>query len=154
DRLGAGDADALFDSAQRTFGQPDWEEQVLRRSNLETVFLTNEFDDPLEGFDTARYVPCLRTDALVFQLEQPEGRQWLARAGGVEVGDGRTLRAAVRALFEHFRARGARACAISLPPQFRLAAGQDWRRPEAVFWVLAEHCREFGLPFDLMIGVN
>src|SRR5262249_2590515 len=23
-----------------------------------------------------------------------------------------------------------------------------------VFWMLAEHCREFGLPFDLMIGVN
>ena len=23
-----------------------------------------------------------------------------------------------------------------------------------VFWMLAEHCREFRLPFDLMIGVN
>ena len=23
-----------------------------------------------------------------------------------------------------------------------------------VFWMLAEHCREFKLPFDLMIGVN
>jgi glucuronate isomerase len=24
----------------------------------------------------------------------------------------------------------------------------------AVFWALAEHCREFHLPFDLMVGVN
>ena len=23
-----------------------------------------------------------------------------------------------------------------------------------MFWTIAEHCREFGLPFDLMIGVN
>jgi glucuronate isomerase len=63
-------------------------------------------------------------------------------------------------------ARGAKACAISLPPDFEpvrhdaeylyeqiqfhgyqdIAAG--------VFWMLAENCREFGLPFDLMIGVN
>lgn len=26
--------------------------------------------------------------------------------------------------------------------------------PAGIFWLLAEHCREFGLPFDLMIGVN
>src|SRR5215468_1546516 len=66
DRLSAADAGALFDAAERLMAQSDWEEQVLRRSNLEMVFLTNEFDDPLEGFDTARYVPCLRTDTLVF----------------------------------------------------------------------------------------
>ena len=46
-----------------------------------TVFLTNEFDDPLEGFDTNTYVPCLRTDTLVFQLDKPETRRRLARAG-------------------------------------------------------------------------
>src|SRR5262245_4841975 len=40
ERLGAAEADALWDAAERVFGQPDWEEQVLRRSNLEKVFLT------------------------------------------------------------------------------------------------------------------
>src|SRR5580698_9267315 len=33
DRVRAADADALFDRALATFGQPDWEDQVLRRSN-------------------------------------------------------------------------------------------------------------------------
>src|SRR5215471_3973580 len=47
-RLTPADADPLFDAAERVMSQPDWEEQVLRRSNLEKVFLTNEFDDPLE----------------------------------------------------------------------------------------------------------
>jgi glucuronate isomerase len=155
ERLSANDADSLCDAADRLMAQPDWEEQVLRRTNLEAVFLTNEFDDPLEGFDTRRYVPCLRTDALVFQLDQPAVRARLARATGVEAGDGQSLKAAVGKLFEHFTRKGARACAISLPPSFQPHPGDgNWAGPESVFWLLAECCREHRLPFDLMIGVN
>jgi glucuronate isomerase len=150
--LTAADADALYDAAERIMTLPDWETQVLKRSNLERVFLTNEFDDPLTGFDTNRYVPCLRTDALVFQLDQLEVRQRLAKATGVEAGDPTSLRKSVTKLFEHFTRRGARACAISLPPDFQPLP--DKPGPSQVFWMLAEHCREFALPFDLMIGVN
>jgi glucuronate isomerase len=154
DHVTAADCDWLCDVAERVFGQPDWEEQVFRRTNLNSIFLTNEFDDPLTGFDTKRYVPCLRTDALVFQMEQPEIRWRLAKATGVEVGDQASLRQAFRKLFERFTAKGARACAISLPPNFqpRLSAEGDERY--FTFWMLAELCREFRLPFDLMIGVN
>src|SRR5262245_44103734 len=148
--LRAADADALFDAAERVMAQPDWEEQVLRRSNLEKVFLTNEFDDPLTGFDTTRYVPCLRTDALVFQLDQPEVRRRLAQATGVEGNPAK----AIRKLFEHFVGKGAKACAISLPPDFAPARRRVEDGRDGIFWSLAEHCREFGLPFDLMIGVN
>jgi glucuronate isomerase len=154
ERVTTADADALWDAAERVFGQPDWESQVLRRSNLEKVFLTNDFDDPLTGFDPTRYVPCLRTDALVFQWREPEIKERLGRATGIEAGDAHTLRSAIRRLFERFVAKGAKACAISLPPTFTPAASSDVRHPHFVFWMLAEHCREFGLPFDLMIGVN
>ncbi len=149
DRLTAADADALWDAAERVFAQPDWEGQVLQRSNLEKVFLTNDFDDLLTGFDTTRYVPCLRTDDLVFHLDKPQVRDRLARATGEEGRDAAGLRRAVRSLFEHFTAHGAKACAISLPPDFTPTAASS-----GAFWMLAEHCREFGLPFDLMIGVN
>jgi glucuronate isomerase len=152
ERILAADVDALYDAAERQMARPDWEEEVLRRSNLEKVFLTNEFDDPLTGFDTKRYVPCLRTDALVFQLHTPEVKRRLAKATGVEAGDAVNLKKAIRKLFEHFTGRGAKACAISLPPDFSPAPAAEG--PSAVFWTLAEHCREFGLPFDLMIGVN
>lgn len=173
DRVTAADCDRLYDTAERLMAQPDWETQVLRRSGLEKVFLTNDFDDPLEGFDTARYVPCLRTDDLVFHLDKPEVRARLARATGVEAGDGPSLRRALGTVFEHFTRRGARACAISLPPDFvpfaarsdaeidqalRALASPDApdrrQRPGAIFWLLATQCRAFRLPFDLMIGVN
>jgi glucuronate isomerase len=151
-RLSAADCDTLFDTAQRLMAAPDWEDQVLRKSNIEKVFLTSEFDDPLQGFDTARYIPCLRTDDLVFRLDTPEVRQRFARATGIEGGDEASLRRAVRRLFEHFAGKGARACAVSLPPNFSPAPGGTG--PTTILWLLAEHCREFGLPFDLMIGVN
>lgn len=166
------DTDSLWKASQQTLADPQWETQVLRRSNLEKVFLTNEFDDRLEGFDTQRYVPCLRTDSLVFQMDQEEIRQRLARATGIEVGDTRSLKQALRALFVHFTQKGARACAISLPPNFAPTAisaqaldvalsstglsdpAYQTTRAFGIFWSLAEFCQEFGLPFDLMIGVN
>jgi glucuronate isomerase len=175
ERITAENWEPLYDAAAAKMAQPDWEQQVLDRSRLERVFLTNDFDDPLEGFDTERYVPCLRTDDLVFHLHKPETRARLTKATGIEVGDAATLNEAIAKLFAHFKERGARACAISLPPGFtpepvaaasvesalRAArAGQPWSVDAAasverfVFWTLAENCAAHALPFDLMIGVN
>lgn len=160
------DADRLYDTAQRVFQQPDWELQVRQRTHLEKIFLTNDFDDPLEGFDTTIYVPCLRTDTLVFHMGQTATRQRLAACTGIEVHDAASLRRALQALFERFVRHGARACAISLPPHFAPQPLSDtdcdtaFRQQDAhtlalaVFWYLAQCCREFQLPFDLMIGVN
>lgn len=164
----------LYDTALVRMSQPGWETQVLRQSGLEGVFLTNDFDDPLEGFDTKVYIPCLRTDDLVFHLARKEVRDRLEKASRVAVHNVATLRQALGNLFQHFVARGARACAISLPPDFTpakidagvaqealhrvLAQGPDALHTrqlgEFVFWTLAELCAEHKLPFDLMIGVN
>ncbi|HZU35961.1 MAG TPA: glucuronate isomerase [Gemmataceae bacterium] len=171
-RLTVADTSKLCDLAERLMAQPGWEERVLRQANIEKVFLTNAFDDPLEGFDTTRYIPCLRTDDLVFHLHQPEVRKRLVQVTATEPTDARALRAALARLFEHFTGHGARACAISLPPSFTPAPLREQElstalgsvaRPGAeppaglaagIFWLLAELCDEHRLPFDLMIGVN
>lgn len=174
-RLTVDNWEALYDTAAKKMAQPTWEDEVLRKSGLEKIFLTNDFDDPLEGFDSTRYIPCLRTDDLVFHLAKPVTRERLAKATGVDVRGPETLKSAVGKLFGHFVEKGARACAISLPPWFspdrvaadevssafsRLLAGASLTAHESgqisrfVFWTLAEHCAETGLPFDLMIGVN
>lgn len=175
ERITADNWESLYDSAAEKMSQPGWEAHVLAHSKLEGVFLTNDFDDPLEGFDTSLYVPCLRTDDLVFHLARPDVRERLSGATRVEIADSATLTSALRTLFEHFKGRGARACAISLPPDFvpcridassvdplllRLASGSELTGDESttvqrfVFWSLAEMCAEYRLPFDLMIGVN
>ena len=95
------------------------------------------------------------------------------RRSDMDVSDFASLRQAIGRLFERFVAQGARACAVSLPPDFaprrashrrastpirKAIHGMDLRPDEheevrcSVFWMLAEFCAEFRLPFDLMIG--
>jgi glucuronate isomerase len=167
--------EGLYDRALEILSRNGWEDEVLERSGLDSVFLTNDFDDSLTGFDTSRYIPCLRTDELVFHLAKPEVQQRLAAATKIDFDNPLEFERALAGLFEHFTARAARACAVSLPPEFEPApvsaanAGKlfaamrssaeltvDERRllSQYVFWKLAEKCAEFALPFDLMIGVN
>ncbi|MCE9525630.1 MAG: amidohydrolase, partial [Planctomycetales bacterium] len=65
ERLTMQNWEAVYDSAAAKMASPDWSQRVLEQGKLEAVFLTNDFDDPLAGFDTSVYVPCLRTDDLV-----------------------------------------------------------------------------------------
>lgn len=175
DRITTANWESLYDNASAVLSDADWEDKVLTASGIERVFLTNDFDDPLEGFDAHRYIPCLRTDDLVFHFEEPSIRTRLSQATGIDVGSAATFRDAAGKLFQHFVARGARACAISLPPDFVpgpidgpladrvLGAVASGQKPTAAersalsrfaFWTLAEFCRAHRLPFDLMIGVN
>jgi glucuronate isomerase len=176
DEIGADNWEPVYDRAAKLMADFHWPETVLKKSKIEAVFLTNDFDDPLEGFDTNVYIPCLRTDDLVFHLAKPEVRQRLEKASGIAPNDARLLRRAIAALFMHFKSRGARACAISLPPDFSPMRVSTARANTAlsaihadgplaveahrkaignyVFWTLAEMCDAFKLPFDLMIGVN
>lgn len=177
DRLDESNWEAVYDAAENQMQSAEWPQMVLDQSNVEAVFLTNDFDDDLKGFDTNTYIPCLRTDDLVFHLAKYQTRQRLEACTGISL-DGSlvSLRDSLKQLFERFVAAGARACAISLPPSFQPTPVSDGRAATAldeiirkgaladeahqvalsrrVFWTLAELCDEFGLPFDLMIGVN
>ena len=151
---------------------------MLKQSRLEAVFLTNDFDDPLEGFDTNVYIPCLRTDDLVFHLAKPEVRA-AAGAGQRHRAQRRADRcgAAIAALFQHFKVARCAGLRDFAAARFFAARRSRWRgrtrrwprsmptglrRPNRtagrsatiVFWTLAEMCDAFKLPFDLMIGVN
>jgi len=147
---------------------------VLSEANIETVFLTNAFDDDLSRIDREVFVPCLRADDLVFQVADAKVRRRLAAKTGVNVGSADDLREAVRALVRHFVQNGAGSAAISLPPDFvpaepdeadadkalaRAARGRDLSADERrclaafVFDLLVGACREVRKPFQLMIGV-
>src|SRR3954452_17163965 len=85
----------LYDRAERPRDGSAWDREVWSRTQLEAVFLTNEFDDPLEGWDTRQYVPCLRTDDLVLKLHEPSTIQRLRSSTGVDVVDYASLRQAI-----------------------------------------------------------
>ena len=163
----------LISRADHSADGPDWDERVWSKTNLDAVFLTNDFDDPLTGWDTSRYVPCLRVDDLVLRLHEPRTLDRLKSCTNVDVTDLASLKIALGSIFDYFVTHGARACAVSLPPDFaptpgamkkavtpvrRALHGLDLRQEEkdevrnTVFWMVAELCADHRLPFDLMIG--
>ena len=109
DRIDGSNWEVLYDASLAKMNQPDWEQRVLTASKLEAVFLTNDFDDDLAGFDTTRYVPCLRTDELVFHFAKPTVRQRLAKCSNVNVQSLSDLKKAIAQRFQHFKSNGVRA---------------------------------------------
>jgi glucuronate isomerase len=177
DRIDLSNWERLYDQSAKICAAQGWEDEVLKRSGVESIFLTNDFDDPLAGFDLKRYIPCLRTDDLVFHLARTSVQTRLAKCTGITPSNLSSLNNAITKLFEHFTMHQARACAISLPPDFcpsevsdadaetafsrLLKSGEANPDLEAkatmsrwVFWTLAKRCSDYKLPFDLMIGVN
>lgn len=161
--------------AERTLNQENWEENLFHRSRIEKVFLTNDFDDPLDGFDASRYVPCLRADPLIFGLSEASVIERLRQASGTDVGNASGLREAIAALVDKFAAHGARACAIGLPPDFvplspseasadpkvrRILSGQQVSEAEedevAAFALRAmiQACADRRLPIELFPGIE
>jgi len=154
--------------------QTDRYRTVLAKANLEKVFLTNRFDEDLSGVDRAVFVPCLRADDLVFQLADEVVRRRLAAKTGIEVASADDVRDAVRWLMRYFVQHGAASAAVSLAPSFEprepdeaaaekalgralrgkeLSAAESQALATFVFDVLADACRQFQKPFQLMIGV-
>ena len=176
DRLTPDNWPSLYDAAESKMSSADWSTTVLERSGVDAVFLTNDFDDDLSGFDTDIYIPCLRTDDLVFHLTDPEVRGRLEQSTDVSLSNLSDLGDCLDRRFQHFIVHGCRAAAISLPPTFSPSPVSDGRASRAldgvlrhgtsadaadrdalarrVFWMIAERCDRYGLPFDLMIGVN
>ena len=164
----------LNKAAADRLGSRGWMTEVMKRGNIEKVFLTNTFSEDLDGFDRSVLVPCLRCDDLVFNIGQADTMETLARRSGVTVSDTRSLRNAVAAVFDIFVKHDAKCAAISLPPDFTCRPVTDadaepllaaalkgiplidddlMQLRSYLFYLLAENCRTFGLPMQLMIGV-
>ena len=176
DRITPDNWEALYDAAAPKMAAPDWESQVLDKSRLEQVFLTNDFDDPLTGFDTpATFPACGPTTWSSTWPSRPSASGWPRRPES-KPGRRAQLGEAIGKLFEHFTKRGARRLRDFAAARFRAdarssdhavdpilkkhrseartAADEQETLSRFVFWTLAEQCAERRLPFDLMIGVN
>jgi glucuronate isomerase len=179
-RLTLADCGFLSQAAERAMKLPDWEERVLHLANIDKIFITRRFNDPLEGFDTTRYIPCLQLDELVFQLHDPGTRRLVEAITGIAPGDAAAVRRAAAALVQHFTNHGARVCCVAVPPDFApgpipqadltaalaelsrqdsqdawegTAAGRARRIvAKGVFWILVEQCAECKLTLHLLIG--
>ena len=133
--------------------------RCLELGRVERICMTNSPFDDLErpvwdkGFRRdQRFVAALRIDPLLLDWPQAAGRlaNW-----GYDVGP--NLSAAVarevrRFLADWSRRMDAKYLMVSLPPEFRFP--DQTLCAQLMEQAVLPHCREFGLPFALMLGVK
>jgi hypothetical protein len=137
----------------------DYVGRCLELANVQAVFMSNSpFDDaerPVWQGDLLRderFLSALRVDPLL--LEWPTAAVRLAE-WGYGVGEGlslHTLSEVRRFLADWTRRMKARYLMASLPPDFRYPCSAECG--QLLESAVLPHCREFGLPFALMLGVR
>ncbi|HRI13998.1 MAG TPA: glucuronate isomerase [Verrucomicrobiota bacterium] len=137
----------------------DFVDRVLQLANVDSVCMTNSpFDDEERAYwekrpaRDPRFRSALRIDPLLLAWSASANR---LRSWGYAVSDelnAATAGEARRFLAEWTQRIGSIYCMVSLPPTFQFPA-----KTEAAWLienVVLPHCRDFGQPFALMMGVK
>jgi len=150
-------------------------EEVVAQTNLKVVYLTNSYDDDLDGFDTSFYVPNLRVEPFVIWTTDRDQLEALGKFLGRPIQGVNDFDAALEKAFAKFASRNMGYAAISAPPNLitrpvesdeadtilkRALSGEmiddEGRNTLAAYGMnrVADQCRKYGVPFHLMIGAD
>jgi len=165
----------LLDRAQQSIDRASYRETVLEKSGIRRIYMTNQCDEDFTGLDTSLYVPCLRVDSFVFEIDNSAERERLERASGIMVRSVSDFERALRAVFERFAQQGMGYAAISTPPGLRtrpvaredaarvfdqVLSGSSLDQPSRELWAayalncVCDMCRNCAKPLHLMVGVR
>lgn len=167
--------ECIYDRSVEVMGRAEWREELIAQSNIVRVFLTNQYNDDLEGLDTSFYAPCLRTETFILWMDRPAEREGLGAFLGRPIQTIGDLQAAIDKTFAKFVAHGMGYAAMSIPAGMqtyavrpeqaerllaRIVCGAaldtEARRTWAAYAMncVCDACRKYRKPFHLMIGVN
>ena len=165
----------IFDRSVEVMGRPEWRDELVAQSGISRVFLTNQYNDDLDGLDEAFYSPCLRTEPFILWMNRPDEREGIGALLGRPLRTTEDFVAAIEKTFEKFTAHGMGYAAMSIPSNFKtfhvgaedgqrllekMVAGAVLDEDECEGWSayamsrICDACRKHGKPFHLMIGVN
>ncbi|MBD3184635.1 hypothetical protein GF312_20310 [Candidatus Poribacteria bacterium] len=165
----------LCEISSETMSQDGWYKKALDSINIKKSFLTNLPDEDMTGCDMEYFVPSLRTDEWVLEIDQDTTREKLEKLTGSSVKNLGDVKKGIKQIAQKFVGIGAASMAISLPPDFQAfvvaesdAAGiydnilqgkrvTDYeltRLKSYMLYSLFEVCDEFNLPFQMMLGVD
>jgi glucuronate isomerase len=165
----------IFDRSVEVMSRPEWRDELLVQSDIVRVFLTNQYNDDLEGLDQSLYAPCLRTEPFIVWMDRANEREGLGAFLGRPIRTVADFRAAIDKTWTKFVAHGMGYAAMSIPVGFqtfavsdedaqrlldRMVAGDPLNEADRRVWGawamsrMCDACRQHGKPFHLMIGVN
>jgi len=165
----------IYERSVEVMDRPEWREELIAQSGIVRIFLTNQYNDDLEGLDTSFYSPCLRTEPFTIWMDRVEEREGIGAFLGRPLRSTKDFIAAIDKTFEKFVVHGMGYAAMSIPANLetfyvaeedaqrlldRLVNGAVWTEEESAAWSaygfnrMCDACRKYNRPFHLMIGVN
>ena len=165
----------LFDRSVEVMGRPEWRDELIAQANLERVFLTNQYNEDLDGLDTTFYTPCLRTESFVVQMDSAAERDGFAAFLGRPVRETTDVVALIDKVFAEFVSHGMGYAALSSLANVVTAdvSSEDAQRvldkmiggtpltvEERDLWMayalarICDACRKYDKPFHFMVGVD
>lgn len=166
---------AIYDRSVEVMGRSEWRQEMIEQSKIVRVFLTNQYNDDLEGLDQSFYSPCLRTEPFILWIDRANEREGLGEFLGRPIRTTDDFVAAIDKTFEKFVRHGMGYAAMSIPSNFqtyevavedaqrvldKAVSGSELDACEKELWGawamdrMCDACRKFDRPFHLMIGVN
>ena len=170
-----GNWEGLCQVTADTMQAKGWYRKALDSINIKKSFLTNLPDEDMEGCDMEAFVPSLRTDEWVLEIQEDATRKKLEKLTRSYIHNLKELKSCIHEVAENFVEIGAASMAISLPPDFqafmvaegdaevlydrvlqgkRLTDDESARLRSHMLYSLFEVCDELNLPFQMMLGVD
>jgi glucuronate isomerase len=109
----------LCEIASKTMQSEGWYRKALESVNIKKSFLTNLPDEDLSSCDRESFVPSLRTDEWVLDIQEKATREKLELLTGNSILNLIDLKSAIRKVVDKFVGIKAASMAISLPPNFQ-----------------------------------
>jgi len=165
----------LCDVASKTMASDGWYKKALASININKSFLTNLPDEDLSNCDRDSFVPSLRTDEWVLDIQETVTREKLEKMTGSAINNLSDLKSCINKVVDKFVDIKVASMAISLPPTFqafpvasadaeglygkvlqgkRLSDIELMRLQSYMLYSLFGMCSDNNLPFQLMLGVD
>ncbi len=166
---------SINEKSKKLMSEAGYLESVIEKSRLKRVYLTNQFDEKLEGFDSDFYRPCLRIDPFSYFVERDNALKRMSERTGVSINDSESFKEALDKTFSYFKEKNFAYVSVSSWPNTVIApikkaredaiikkvlSGEKLTDPELrdhvsfSFLTVANLCRKYNVPFHLMIGVD
>ncbi len=165
----------IHEDSKKIMGEKGYFESVVEKSKLKRVYLTNQYNEKLEGFDTSFYRPCLRIDPFSYFVEKGNPLQEISKITGKKIEDAKSFDEALDALFKYFSDKNFAYASVSSWPNTdihpvdnirenaiikkilkgeKLSAEEHEDHVSYTFILVAQLCRKYQVSFHLMIGVD
>lgn len=175
DVINSNNLEKLCKIAEETMGSEGWYRKALDSINIKRSFLTNLPDEDMTGCDMEYFIPSLRTDEWVLNINEEATRNKLTKLTGKNINNINTLKEAIYDVARKFIEINSASMAISLPPDFkaflvseldadsiyakvlqgkRISDQELSRLQSFMLYTLFEICNDLNLPFQIMLGVD